>query len=171
MAPGNPLWMASAPGASVPAGVAAHAGVDLWVARDGSCWRAYASGAKPVVAGGWIALEPLAEIAGTSSQRAAPCHYVVETNVPEQCLDEFNAWYEMEHLPGLASVPGVVRARRYRRSEGTPLYVACYDLLGPEVMERPEWLAVRGTPWSSRVRRMFHGTVRTFFVRPDPADA
>ena len=33
---------------------------------------------------------------------------------------EFNAWYDKEHLPGLAAVPGVVRAVRLRRLDGRP---------------------------------------------------
>jgi hypothetical protein len=51
------------------------------------------------------------------------------------------------------------------RQNGSPRYLACYDLVTPEAMERAEWLAVRHTPWSSRVRAMFRNTRRTLYYR------
>lgn len=112
-----------------------------------------------------MALEPLASLKGASAGLVAPYHYVVETDIPAAAEADFNAWYEHEHLPGLASVPGTVQACRFRRLTGSPRYIACYDLMSPAVMERDEWLAVRHTPWSSRVRPMFVNTRRTLYVR------
>ena len=60
-----------------------------------------------------------------------------------------------EHLAGLASVPGTVRAARYRDAIGHPRYHACYDLVQPQILDSPAWLAVRATPWSDRVRPTF----------------
>jgi hypothetical protein len=95
---------------------------------------------------------------------------------------ELEAWYEQEHLRGLSRVPGCLRARRLVRLavdnsggrsapdgalSSLPLYVASYDLQGPEVTESEPWLAVRHTDWSSRVRPMFRNTRRTLFIRPD----
>jgi hypothetical protein len=108
----------------------------------------------------------------------APFHYVVETHVAAGGEDELEAWYEQEHLPGLAAVPGCLRARRFMRGaaenageaaafSALPMYVASYDLQGPEVTESAPWLAVRHTDWSSRVRPLFRNTRRTLFIRPD----
>lgn len=96
---------------------------------------------------------------------AAPYRYVVETDVTAECEDDFNVWYEQEHLPGLASVPGALQAQRYRADSGTPRYYACYDLASLDVFGSPSWLAVRATPWSSRVRPAFRNTRRTMFKR------
>jgi hypothetical protein len=99
----------------------------------------------------------------------APFHYVVETDVAMGAEDDFQAWYEHEHLPGLSRVPGCFRARRLLRRDGVaglPLHVACYDLLSAQVTESEPWLAVRHTAWSSRVRPMFRNTRRTLFVHP-----
>ena len=79
--------------------------------------------------------------------------------------EEFNAWYNTEHLPGLSRVPGTIRAQRYLRLSGSPRYIACYELLSPAVMESQEWLAIRHTAWSSRIRPMFMNTVRQLFIR------
>ena len=64
---------------------------------------------------------------------------------------EFNRWYDEEHLPLLASVPGVLRARRFRASAGTPRYLALYDLADPLAPRRPEWRAANETDWARRM--------------------
>ncbi len=52
---------------------------------------------------------------------------------------EFNAWYDTEHVPALARVPGVLSARRFRAAAGNPEYVALYHLTAPEVPGGAEW--------------------------------
>jgi hypothetical protein len=100
-----------------------------------------------------VQLELTRALAGEAQGRDAPWHYVVATDVLPQCEADFNAWYDTEHLAGLAAVPGVARATRYRLVQGAgPLYHAGYDLAERDAFNSPAWLAVRGTPWSSRVR-------------------
>jgi len=105
------------------------------------------------------------DLAGASAVEAAPYHYVVETDVMADREEDFNAWYDREHLQGLASVVGTVRAMRFRCIDGQPRYHACYDLTRPETLGSPPWLAVRATPWSDRVRPAFRNTRRTMFRR------
>lgn len=100
---------------------------------------------------------------GASAGRPAPFHYVVETNAADGWIDEIGRWYDDEHMPGLAAVPGCVQARRYLNHDGGPLSYACYDLEAPGVLGSPPWLAVRHTEWSSRVRPQFRDTLRTMF--------
>jgi hypothetical protein len=107
----------------------------------------------------------LMDLPGASAGEAAPYHYVVETDVMADREADFNAWYDREHLHGLASVRGTVRARRFRSIDGQPRYHACYDLAHVETLGCPQWLAVRGTPWSDRVRPAFFNTTRTMFRR------
>jgi hypothetical protein len=57
-------------------------------------------------------------------------------NVAPEAEDDFNAWYDQEHLVALAGVPGTLAARRYRSTEangGTRRYVAIYHLESPDV--------------------------------------
>ena len=110
-------------------------------------------------------LDPLIERTGPAAAEDTRFHYVVETDVEEQHERELNAWYDTEHLPGLAAVPGAARARRFRNLRHSPRYYACYDLVAPDVLERREWLAVRGTEWSSRVRPTFRNPKRTMFEK------
>lgn len=110
-------------------------------------------------------LAPVLDMAGASSGEEARFHYVVETDVDPANAQELADWYAQEHLPGLAAVPGNIRARRLENIDGGPRSFACYDLVEPQVLESAAWLAVRETAWSSRVRPMFRNTRRTMFER------
>ncbi len=114
----------------------------------------------------WIRLECMQELEGASPGDVPLFHYVVETDVLPEAEQELNAWYSQEHLPGLAAVPGVVRAARYTDATGSPRYYACYDLATLEAFGSLPWLAVRATPWSSQVRPSFRNTSRTMFHLP-----
>lgn len=162
------VWLAHGEGRIPVFNNADDSRVDLWRAVNGAAWRAYAYGNTP--AGdktAWCALIPLIDLQGASRGEVATHHYVVETDVSDCNLEEFTAWYDTEHMPGLARVPGTVRARRFRRLQEGPRFIACYDLTTPLTLERSEWLAVRHTPWSDRVRPMFFGTVRSMYIRSD----
>lgn len=174
-APSSSVWlyalsgMADAVPATLPPGVAVYAAV------DGPGMYIYANVAQPWAArlGPQRALQPTLAMAGASQGRPAAFRYVVETDVLPGMEDEFNAWYDTEHMPGLAAVPGTVRAQRFVVADGSPRYHACYDLETIDTLDSPPWLAVRGTAWSSRVRPAFRHTRRTMF-RPlttaaDPA--
>ncbi|MEN5068415.1 hypothetical protein [Achromobacter aegrifaciens] len=105
------------------------------------------------------------DLAGASAGQDAPWHYIVETDVLPEADADLNAWYDQEHLPGLASVPGTVRAMRYECRDESPRYLACYDLHTRETFGSPPWLAVRASDWSGRVRPSFRNTRRTMFKR------
>ena len=169
------LWLlkhdASASSGEIRAPVGAAAGMQSWRAMEGLWTYIYVPGdvAFPENATGpgvsWHRLQCLQALDGASTGQPAPFHYVVETDVLAGHDDDLNAWYEQEHLPGLASVPGTVRAARYLDPAGFPRYYACYDLASPDIVGSPAWLAVRGTAWSARVRPAFRNTRRTLFRR------
>jgi hypothetical protein len=72
---------------------------------------------------------------------------------------EFNEWYDKEHIPALAAVPGVLCARRFRGS-GNRKYVALYHLATPEVQESAEWRQARQSDWTSRLQPHFRDHLR-----------
>lgn len=84
--------------------------------------------------------------------------------VPEHEAD-FNAWYDEEHIPALAAVPGVLSARRFRVTVGGPKYLALYHLTGPEVVESKEWDVARQSDWTSRVTPHFQDRIRLVLRR------
>jgi hypothetical protein len=73
---------------------------------------------------------------------------------------EFNEWYDHEHIPALAKVPGTVCARRYRDGKGTHRYLALYHLTSPDVPLTQAWKDAAGTPWSARLRPHFRDHLR-----------
>jgi hypothetical protein len=110
-------------------------------------------------------LVPVFDRPGASRTVAAQFHYVVEMDVAAEHEADLNAWYDKEHMPGLAACPGTVRARRFRNPGGSPRYHSCYDLTRAETLTTPPWLAVRGTAWSGRVRPNFLNLKKTMFKR------
>jgi hypothetical protein len=122
--------------------------------------KALASGMPAASAARLLALM---ELDGASASSLPTHHYVVETDVVATAEADLNAWYDQEHMPGLAAVPGSVRAARYRNLDEGPRYHACYDLASLQTFGSPAWLQVRATEWSSRVRPMFLNTRRTMF--------
>ena len=75
---------------------------------------------------------------------------------PPTFEEEFNEWYDTEHVPERLAVPGFESGLRYVCISGTPRYLAMYDLARPQVLETPEYLRVsfdRSSPWTQRVLR------------------
>ena len=83
--------------------------------------------------------------------------FVSLRDTPPEHEAEFNRWYDEEHLPLLAQVPGVYRARRFFDSAGAPRYAALYDLADASVLQDPAWQAARDTEWARRIRELTQG--------------
>ena len=70
--------------------------------------------------------------------------YVVRAEVHDSApLEEWNAWYDDEHVPKLESVPGLESATRYEE-RGTDRYLAAYEIESPAVFEEPRYKEVTG---------------------------
>ena len=63
--------------------------------------------------GGEVFTLTLAREVGARLTMPAPWLYVVHTDIPEDVLADYKAWYDEEHLPRLVRVAGVERARRF----------------------------------------------------------
>jgi hypothetical protein len=73
---------------------------------------------------------------------------------PPAFEEEFNAWYDAEHIPERLSVPGFETGLRFVCIDGAPKFLAMYDLATPEVLQSPDYLKVAGdrsSPWTRRV--------------------
>jgi hypothetical protein len=81
-------------------------------------------------------------------------------NVAPEMETEFNEWYDKEHIPALAAVPGVLSARRFRGTSGNRKYVALYHLASPDVVESAEWKTARESDWTSRITPHFRDRLR-----------
>jgi hypothetical protein len=104
------------------------------------------------------------------------------TEPPRQMEEEFNAWYDTEHLPERLAIPGFISARRWidpQAPAGSGKYLATYELDSPQVLETPAYLAHVGehfTPWTKRClsrcvlfRRWACAQILPGDAPPDPA--
>jgi len=87
----------------------------------------------------------------------------VRLDVAAEHEQDFNDWYDQEHLAALATVPGVIAVRRFRATEGAPRYMAVYHLTDPKVQSSEAWNRAIDTPWSARVRPTFTTRWRTVY--------
>src|ERR1700674_68747 len=79
---------------------------------------------------------------------------LVLMHCPPDFEEEFNAWYDAEHIPERLAVPGFETGRRFVCIAGAPRYLAMYDLARPDVLGSREYLRVAGdnsSPWTRRV--------------------
>ncbi|MGE0700775.1 MAG: hypothetical protein AB7O57_16870 [Hyphomicrobiaceae bacterium] len=79
---------------------------------------------------------------------------LVTMQPPPAFEEEFNAWYDSEHIPERLAVPGILTARRYVCAAGHPKYLAMYDLESHAVMSSPAYRKVgyeNASPWTKRV--------------------
>jgi len=75
------------------------------------------------------------------------------THVAPEREEEFNAWYDTEHLPQIVALPGFAMGRRYACDGATPKYLAWYDTADEAVEPGPHLknYAANQTPWWRRI--------------------
>ena len=89
---------------------------------------------------------------GTRPAQDADFVLTVRLNTPAEKEQEFNEWYNVDHLPALVGVPGVYCARRYVAAEGDPKYLAVYEMNDARIPKSPEWDKARNSEWTLRIR-------------------
>jgi hypothetical protein len=76
------------------------------------------------------------------------------TEPPPAMEEEFNAWYDDEHMAERLAIPGFRSARRWVADlmAGEGKYLATYELDSPGVLTSQEYLSCfeKPTPWSKR---------------------
>ena len=84
--------------------------------------------------------------------------------VPEPLEQEFNRWYNEEHIYERLSVPGILSAARYESVLNGPKHLAVYELESPAVMDSEEYVRLKNKPtkWS---REMSPEVIGTTFIR------
>ncbi len=70
----------------------------------------------------------------------------LQWEVPPDRLDQFNGWYEEEHLSDMAGVPGILSARRWERDPSYPFahpsaraHLTLYEVAGLSSFTTPEY--------------------------------
>ena len=89
---------------------------------------------------------------------------MVWVDVPDEIEDEFNRWYNEEHVPERLAIPGILSAARYEAVSSGPKHLAFYELESSAVLESAEYLRVRDNP-TEWTKRMTPGEVGTVYIR------
>ncbi len=75
--------------------------------------------------------------------------------------EEFNRWYNEEHIPALSAVPGCIVARRFVAINECPQkYLALYHLESPDVVKTQAWAKAVETPWTLKIRPFMRDRLR-----------
>ena len=84
----------------------------------------------------------------------------VWTDIAPEAEREFNEWYNKEHISQLLGVPGFLSGRRYEAVEGSPKYLALYELTDVSVLKGDAFRQVRESPteWSKKIIPLFRNT-------------
>ena len=98
---------------------------------------------------------------GGIAPKDAPALLLNAMSVAPEHEHEFNEWYNTEHIPALAAVPGTLCARRYRGTgAAAQRYLALYYLTSAEVPSSTAWKTAANTPWTERMRPHFRNQLR-----------
>jgi len=104
--------------------------------------------------------------------------FVVGHEVPRNKQQEFNAWYNTEHLAALMKVPGFVTGRRFVLSEppvvergGTlSKYLTIYDIENSDALESDAFKKASVSHWSDWVRSWYTRKMCSLYRRTYPGE-
>lgn len=100
----------------------------------------------------------LVQALGESPKGGAPYALLVRLETEAVHDAELNEWYDQEHLPALAGVPGCLSATRYRMTAGSPdsvKYLMIYEARDRETIRGTAWTKAATTDWTLRMRPFF----------------
>ena len=89
---------------------------------------------------------------------------MVWADVPANKEDDFNRWYNQEHLAERLSVPGFLSGARYEAVKGGPKHLACYELESVAVLESQAYKRVKDHP-TEWTKRCGPGAIGTTYIR------
>ena len=76
---------------------------------------------------------------------------LVFVDVPSEREEEFNEWYNTEHLQELMSVPGILNCARYEAVKSGPKHLAVYEFENAQVIDTDAFKNRPITPWAQKV--------------------
>jgi hypothetical protein len=93
---------------------------------------------------------------GVEAPEAAPILYAVFFNVPQPAQEEFDAWYEQDHVPTLMKCKDWLMVRRFRIIDGDPEKwnrLALHYLADTSALQSPERAEARRSPWRDKLAK------------------
>jgi len=88
---------------------------------------------------------------------------IIRTDVVPEMEEEFNHWYDEEHIPRLLAVPGVIWAKRGINIGNGQKYIAIYEHENPEVQHTSAYRDALETEWTQRIRPHLRNFTREIY--------
>jgi len=76
---------------------------------------------------------------------------IVRIDVEPEVEEEFNRWYNEEHIPTLLKVPGVLWARRAINTGKGSKYIAVYEHENIDVQNSEAYRKAAQTEWTRKI--------------------
>jgi len=78
---------------------------------------------------------------------------IVQTDVDPEDEEEFNEWYDTEHIPMFLKVPGVLSAKRAKLLDkySGPKYITIYEYEDDKVAKSKKYQEVLETLWAKKM--------------------
>jgi hypothetical protein len=76
---------------------------------------------------------------------------IVRIDVEPEMEEEFNRWYNEEHIPTLLNIPGVLWAKRAINTGKGPKYIAVYEHENIDVQNSEAYRKAAQTEWTRRI--------------------
>jgi hypothetical protein len=92
------------------------------------------------------------------ADKKGPAMFMVMVDVPADKEEDFNHWYNEEHLAELLAVPGVLSAARYEAIRSGPKHLAFYELENADVVRSEAFTSRPTTEWGKRIGPRVIGT-------------
>jgi hypothetical protein len=99
---------------------------------------------------------------------------LVTMDPPPNVEEEFNDWYDTEHVPDRLAIEGFESGRRFVAVSGWPKYLALYDLTTIGVLESDAYRKMSWgsfSPWTKRILTKVRGQYRASGDQVYPGDA
>ncbi|EIN05189.1 alpha/beta-hydrolase [Punctularia strigosozonata HHB-11173 SS5] len=107
---------------------------------------------------------------GTAVPEPGSILVAVAIDVENEHEEDFDRWYEEEHIDLLSQVPGWQRTRRFKlfsaTGEGTPAlkHLALHDYRAHNGLDGPEHARATSTPWRTRVMNTVRASYRRTYA-------
>ena len=78
--------------------------------------------------------------------------------------EEFNRWYDEEHIPEKLEEPGFISVRRFKAHDGASKYLVVYELEDADAATRPAYMRKEPTEWGKSIMGRWKEWSRSVWV-------
>ena len=95
---------------------------------------------------------------------AATALLIVQVDIDPAREDEFNRWYDEEHVPEKRASPGFHSARRFKHFAIPHRYLAIYEVDDGDTVTSPAYMSQPQSEWSRSIQEAWTAWDRNVWV-------